>query len=325
MKIKRIISLAAAVIAALLLCAACAEAPSSKPSVVPQNTPEPAVSVEPEKTPQPTPESEKPISEESIRIESALEHLGLPAITLDSQMLWEELAEYIVKLTGAEEEALRERYQHPYTGVSENRDAYVGYVYARWIFTGLDTLSDTVDEKNMLSTLLRMLGYSDNRGETDFSAEDPYALAAQLQICTSPGEGKMRGEDAAALIWKTLNAHTKDGQSLADVLISEGVFSQEQFIEAGYLREEGSIPQPSENTEQSEPSDKKESSKNDAQTGGGSTGGGSTSGGSTGGGSTGGGSTGGGSTGGETGGETGGGTEGGTPGGENTTPDVPFG
>ena len=256
---------------------------------------------------------------------AALEHVGISSIELDKQMTREQFAVFFVKLIDRNETALKEQFQHPFTDSTPDGDPYLGYVYARWYYTGTEdySASGNITGKEVLLAILRAMGYSDNRGGTDFSADDPSVLAASLGL-TVPDDD-IRGEDIAALVWQALGAKTKDEKTFADKLDID----DDLIKEAEYLAKGQPIPSPSPSPSPS-PKKEKEPQKENNNSGGGNSGGGNSGGGNSGGGTSGGGTSGGGNSGG---GNSGGGGSQPTPepdpgpvGGESgvDTPDVPI-
>lgn len=78
-------------------------------------------------------------------------------------------AAMLVRLLGAEQEALRANYPHPFTDVYTWADPYVGYLYyyglTNGIVNGLFGSDILIDKKSYVTFLLRALGYSDKNGE----------------------------------------------------------------------------------------------------------------------------------------------------------------
>ena len=333
---KKIMVIIAVMAAFMIICSACGTAyeealPSVSPTEeLPSQEPEP--SKEPAAAPSVVP-SYMPVSSENKNIMSALLHVGFSDIALDEPMTIEQFSVYIVKLIDAEEEALKKHYQHPYENVSPEADAYVGYVYANWLVYDTDSLlaEEIISAREAFSTLLRIMGYSDNRGGSDFSSKDPFTLAQSIGIQKTDDD--MRGEDIAALLWQALKAKTKDGSTLSEKLnIDDELLAQAEYIAKGEpvpTPEPEPSPSPTKSKEpDSKPSKEPSSGGNSGGNSGGSSGGnaGGSSGGNSGG-SSGGDS--GGSSGGNSGGSSGGdsgGSSGPNPGGDSGVdlPDIPI-
>ena len=256
----------------MFICSACKPVPTVVvPSPSPSPTveiPSPSPSVEPTPSPSPSPVF-GPVSEENRNIMAALEHVGISSIELDKQMTREQFAVFFVKLIDRNETALKEQFQHPFTDSTPDGDPYLGYVYARWYYTGTEdySASGNITGKEVLLAILRAMGYSDNRGGTDFSADDPSVLAASLGL-TVPDDD-IRGEDIAALVWQALGAKTKDEKTFADKLDID----DDLIKEAEYLAKGQPIPSPSPSPSPS-PKKEKEPQKENNNSGGGNSGGG---------------------------------------------------
>lgn len=94
-------------------------------------------------------------------------------------------AAMLVRLLGAEQEALKANYTHPFTDVARWADPYVGYLYYYRLTNGIGNNlygSDyLIDKKSYLTFLLRVLGYSDRNGE-DFTWDTVRQAAEQAGL-----------------------------------------------------------------------------------------------------------------------------------------------
>lgn len=203
-------------------------------------------------------------------IADALNLLGLfrgtdQGYELDRALNRAEALTLVVRLVGAEEEALTGKYTHPYTDVPAWANPYVAYAYTMGITKGVsDTLFGTtgpVTDSQFLTFILRVLGYQDaNDGTGDFTWKDPYALAVSLGLISSvvPNSGFVRGS-AVEIMWDALRVAIK-GQTntLADTLVTQGVFTQEALEQADAIVS----PQPEAPVEEM-PEDKKDDDGDD--------------------------------------------------------------
>jgi len=94
-------------------------------------------------------------------------------------------AAMLVRLLGAEKEALEANYPHQFTDVSLWADPYVGYLYYHGLTKGIGNnlygSDDLIDKKSYLTFLLRALGYSDKNGEDfDWNTVEQAAKQANL-------------------------------------------------------------------------------------------------------------------------------------------------
>lgn len=143
----------------------------------------------------------------------------------------------LVRLLGREAEALGGSWEHPFTDVPAWADQYVGYAYEKGLTKGSsDTTFGVGDASSQmyLTFVLRALGYSDAEGE-DFIWDAPEALARQVGLLQDGGisMNDFLRADAALVSEAALSAHIKGGtRLLRDQLISEGVFTQEQYDNA---------------------------------------------------------------------------------------------
>jgi len=162
---------------------------------------------------------------------------------LDAKLNREQAITMVVRLLGAEKEAIEKNYSHPFTDVSDWAEPYVGYAYENKVTMGIaDTLfgaGDAITEKEFLSFLLRMLKYEDG---VDFTWDAPFELAKQnrlYQIYAAEDTGFNRG-GAVVLCRQFLSAKAKDDtKTVAEELIEKGIFSADDYFEAKKLAEGG--------------------------------------------------------------------------------------
>lgn len=150
-----------------------------------------------------------------------------------------ESAVMLVRLLGAEQEALSENYTHPFTDVASWAEPYVGYLYkydlTKGIGKNLFGSEQLIDEKSYLTFLLRVLGYSDKNGE-DFTW-DTVEQAAKSAGLLNPGESLGQGTSLlrmrlSTLSWRAmLNNHIDYNKPLIALLYESGVI-QEKGIKA---------------------------------------------------------------------------------------------
>lgn len=141
----------------------------------------------------------------------------------------------LVRLLGKSTEATSSSWNHPFTDVPAWADNYVGYAYQNGLSYGVsDTQFGTSDAtaEMYLTFVLRALGYDDGGGG-DFVWNDPFTLAGKIGILPeSVNKLNFWRADVALVSYAALNAKIKgENTKLAEKLISEGVFTKEQFSE----------------------------------------------------------------------------------------------
>lgn len=108
-------------------------------------------------------------------------------------------AAMLVRLLGAEQEALTVQSSHPFTDVSPWASPYIGYLYENGLTNGIGNnlygSNLPINEKAYLTFLLRALGYSDKNG-LDFTWDTVEQTARQTGLLL-PGESF--SEEAAFL------------------------------------------------------------------------------------------------------------------------------
>ena len=139
----------------------------------------------------------------------------------------------LIRLLGKEDEALTSAYTHPFTDVPMWADKYIAYAYGKGLTKGVSANkfgTDNATSAMYFTFVLRALGYSDTNG-ADFTWDNPYELAMKTEISPISIDTKnfMRS-DVVMISYAALSAILKnDTITLADKLISEGVFTIEEF------------------------------------------------------------------------------------------------
>ena len=140
----------------------------------------------------------------------------------------------LIRLLGKEEEAEAGSWSHPFIDVVDWADSYVGYSYENSITNGVSSTKydckSNIKVYMYLTYVLRALGYSDKDGK-DFVWDDPYDLATEAGILPPVVDREQfLREDMVLISVAALNATLKDSdQTLADKLIEDGVFTQEDY------------------------------------------------------------------------------------------------
>ena len=143
----------------------------------------------------------------------------------------------LIRVLGAEQEALNGSWTHPFTDVPQWADKYVGYAYQNGLTKGMsDTLfgTGTADAGAYLTFMLRSLGYSDTGG-ADFTWQNPYDLAESIGILPDcVNRTTFWRADVATISYAALPVTVKGtGKTLAQKLISAKVFTLDEY-EANY-------------------------------------------------------------------------------------------
>ena len=152
----------------------------------------------------------------------------------------------LIRLLGKENEALSETRSAPFTDVGWGKE-YTSYAYNTGLTkgTGADTFTPNKQIKAIeyLTFLLRALGYSEEKG--DFTWGTQLNLAYKLGMVNQDTVQHManvdldRG-DMVDLSYAALTCAMKTGgKTLAEKLVSEGVFTRSQGVSAGVIGTNG--------------------------------------------------------------------------------------
>ena len=140
----------------------------------------------------------------------------------------------LIRLLGKESAAVSGGHSHPFTDVAAWAGPYVGYAYNNGLTNGVSATefgNSNANAAAYLTFVLRALGYSDANG-TDFTWDNPFELAKTVGILTADvdTESFLRA-DVAIVSGNALFANLKgESRTLAEKLISEGVFTKESFL-----------------------------------------------------------------------------------------------
>ena len=185
-----------------------------------------------------------------INTADALNELGLFLGTengydLDKGLTRAQGVTLLVRMIGMEETAEAGTYETPFADVDAWAEGYVGYAYANGITNGTSKTtfspSKTMTDYMFLTLVLRALDYSDQGEAPLFQWNDPYALAQELGLVKSvqPDTDFTRG-DAIAIFWNALDIKLCNSDTtLAERLITQGIFTARELAEAQEIRENG--------------------------------------------------------------------------------------
>ncbi len=139
-----------------------------------------------------------------------------------------EAATMLVRLLGAEEEALSLSYSAPFNDVADWSKPYIQYLYEKELTKGTSETtfsgSDICTSQQYIVFLLRALGYSESK--QDFRYEDALEFASDLHLCDKTilkNTPSFKRDDLCALSYSALAVTPKTGEKdLLTKLISSG-------------------------------------------------------------------------------------------------------
>lgn len=143
-------------------------------------------------------------SESDIAAENAAEKLyiyglfkgGANGFNLDGTTTKAEAAVMVVRLLGAEDDALTGVYEHPYTDVKGWSSNYIGYLYENGILEdtedGKFVPNEKIDTEMFLAMILNSLGYVE-KGQ-DLTLEELYEVALDAELLTETEINEFRKE-----------------------------------------------------------------------------------------------------------------------------------
>ena len=148
----------------------------------------------------------------------------------------------MIRMLGQEDAAKKCAAKVPFTDVdAEWAKSYVAYAYTTGLTKGVDAThfggTDQMNTRQFATICLRSLGYDDG-ANGDFSYDQAEKFAKSKGVETPSGTFDRGG--CVEMLWSTLNASEKGGtKTLAQQLISKGVFSAKDFSNAQRIEREG--------------------------------------------------------------------------------------
>lgn len=180
----------------------------------------------------------------------ALNYLGLflgtgKSYALEAKLNRSQSITLILRMLGEATAAEAGTYKHPFKDVPAWASAYVAYAYEKGYVKGYNATtfggSDPVTDYQYLTMVLRALGYTDSGENPDFTYRKSAVLARQLGLVSTTADNTsfVRG-DAVEIFWNAMSAKLKNSDdTLSDRLISQKVFTKEQFETACDYAENG--------------------------------------------------------------------------------------
>lgn len=180
----------------------------------------------------------------------ALNYLGLflgtgKSYALEAKLNRSQSITLILRMLGEATAAEAGTYKHPFKDVLAWASAYVAYAYEKGYVKGYNATtfggSDPVTDYQYLTMVLRALGYTDSGENPDFTYRKSAVLARQLGLVSTTADNTtfVRG-DAVEIFWNAMSAKLKNSDdTLSDRLISQKVFTKEQFETACDYAENG--------------------------------------------------------------------------------------
>lgn len=156
---------------------------------------------------------------------------------LGSPFTREQAATMLVRLSGAEEEALASKYEQQFDDVRQDRWSfkYVMYCYENEITKGVSTYFFNPDREisasEFLTLVLRMLGYSEAEPESARNLSVHKFLLSSEQADAILNADTFLRDDMVFVAYRCLKTKTSDGEVFADVLAEKGVITQSQADE----------------------------------------------------------------------------------------------
>ncbi|MBR5285012.1 MAG: S-layer homology domain-containing protein, partial [Clostridia bacterium] len=164
---------------------------------------------------------------------------------LNKNLTRAEGATLLVRVLGKEQAAKNWPVNIPFKDVPLWAVGYVGYAHQSGITNGTSATTfspnDKLSDFMFLTLVLRTLGYTDQGAQPQFVWNNPYALAQQVGlIAKAEADSDFTRGDAVLILWNAMGTKlTGKNMTLAESLISEGVFTKAEFKKAEDIQKNG--------------------------------------------------------------------------------------
>ena len=156
---------------------------------------------------------------------------GSPDFSLDGTATRAQAAVMLVRLLGAEQEALSGNYKHSFTDVPAWASDYVGYAKVKNITSGVSTTkfdsSSTITSSQFVTLVMRALGYSN----VDY--KNPFPAAKNAGLTCSNKTPFTRGDMAEVCYSALFCQMSGKTQTLSQQLLSNGTIQEAKAFYAG--------------------------------------------------------------------------------------------
>ena len=156
---------------------------------------------------------------------------------LESPLTREQSAVMLVRLNGAEENVLKEKFDEAFTDVKSSRWSfpYVMYCYEKEITKGTGnntfTPESDVTAEEYITLVLRMLGYTESAPETAFDDAIENMLISSDDVKNLKKSDKFTREQMVYITYRSLQTKTIKGVLFAEQLSKKGVITSKQASE----------------------------------------------------------------------------------------------
>ena len=145
-----------------------------------------------------------------------------------------EIAITITRLLGKESKAIYQQNPHPFSDVPDWADAHIGWLYENYLVNGTsDTVFgsyDTATTRQFCTMLLRVLGYSDSKGDFSYENAKEFAVSIGLINTQQAQRETLYRSDMVLISRAALNMPLKKAsRTLAQKLREDRALSQEQY------------------------------------------------------------------------------------------------
>ena len=159
---------------------------------------------------------------------------SVEAFELDRPATRVEIAITITRMLGKETKALYQQNAHPFTDVPDWASAHIGWLYENYLVNGVsDTLfgsNNTATTRQFCTMLLRVLGYSEAKGEFSYNNATEAAQTIGLITTAEASQEILYRSNMAVICRRALQMPLKNAfRTLSQKLRDDRAITKEQF------------------------------------------------------------------------------------------------
>ncbi len=153
-----------------------------------------------------------------------------------------EICTTIVRMLGKEEKAHYQQNAHPFTDVPAWANDYVGWLYENYLVNGIsDTYfgaQDIATVKQFSTMLLRVLGFSDAKGDFNYDSSVEFSQNYGLLDTETATHYELSRKDMVLMCYNALRLNIKNSnRKLINKLCDEGSVNEQLALSSGILKE----------------------------------------------------------------------------------------
>ncbi len=170
---------------------------------------------------------------------------SVEGLELDRYATRVEMCVTVVRMLGKEEKALYQKNQHPFNDVPLWASDYIGWLYENYLVNGVsDTYfgaNDNATVSQFATMLLRVLGYSDKKGDFSYQSAGAFAKGKGIITDNSTDNDYLLRSSMIDMCYNALNANINNSSRLLITKLCDDYAVDKEKAESLSLVKEASI------------------------------------------------------------------------------------